>query len=629
MINIDQVTGDIVVSGFEQGIGASPYTGISDMRNVNIDSVPGEVHVNFATINNTPAAFTFNITAASGTTITYSSTQGTPYYGQCVYLTGASLPGGLTAGAADVGPFYWVANVDPVGKTLELYAKPFFIAYNISAVSTSSTGTATANPISMGTPKYRTYSLISSSSSLANYFLIDSNGRAWSRTDGATANWLFLGNKQSDGGVGGAYGNGIVWYQGYNPAVIFNTGAYGYLFVFRNTKIDYMEILGGNWTYGWKSLNTTYTTQEFDHYALVGTDNAVYYCDTSSVGSIIQTNPATTFDPTNAATYTFSNYALNLPTQDTAIFLEELGQQLLVSGIKDYIYPWDRVSTSYDLPIRVGEPNVSRMVTINAKTYLFAGNRGRIYVTNGSQADLFYKIPDHLSGTVSPYIQWGAWGSTRNQLYFGMQGYKNDGSVVNGYGGLWKLNVDNGTLTCSNTLSYDTGSHSGYASLFIPWPIIGNEINPGGAFMVGWADNYTTPTSQGMDASTTNPYTDGSAYVISDLMPIGTKLKPTTIEQIEYKLATPLKTGESVKILAASFFSTTPSDYTSAGTTAGSSASTIISDIFSTPVQVNQWLAVKAVLTGIVDASGPSYNRMTEMRIHKGTQKITSWRQLQ
>ena len=41
--------GDIVISGFNQGIGASPYSGLTDLRSVEIDSVPGEAAVNFAT----------------------------------------------------------------------------------------------------------------------------------------------------------------------------------------------------------------------------------------------------------------------------------------------------------------------------------------------------------------------------------------------------------------------------------------------------------------------------------------------------------------------------------------------------------------------------------------------------
>ena len=85
------------------------------------------------------------------------------------------------------------------------------------------------------------------------------------------------------------------------------------------------------------------------------------------------------------------------------------------------------------------------MITVNTNTYLFAGNRGRIYVTNGSQAELFKKIPDHLSGTVEPYYIWGAIGYSQNQLYFGFQAQQNNGSILQS-GGLWALDITTGAL---------------------------------------------------------------------------------------------------------------------------------------------------------------------------------------
>ncbi len=636
MLTPDQATGDLVVSGFDQGIADSPYSGISDMRNITIDSVTGEADLNFKTVNNTPAQVTWSIASASGTTITYTTSGADPYYGQAVYLTGASLPTGLTAGTADAGPYYWVGNLNTTAKTLELYAKPFFVAYNISAVNTTATGTGTSNPIPFGTPKYWSYSVVSSSDLMYYYFLIDSNGRAWANDGGIGDNWLFLGN-QTGTAQAGAFGNGIVWYTGQNPPAPFNTGASGYLFVMRNRHIDYLEVLGGNWTYGWKTLATTYSIQKFDHYALVGQDNAVYICDSHSITSIVQTDPNTAFDPATSSTYTFNQPALNLPTQDNAVFLAELGQSLLIGGSKEFIYPWDRTSTSYDLPILVGDPYIARMVTVNANTYIFAGTRGRIYITNGSQANLFAKIPDHLSGTVSPYMQWGAWGSTRNHLYFGINGYNNAGTAISGYGGLWKIDLENGALTCANTLSYDTtGANNGYTSLFIPWPTIQQTMEPGGGFYAGYA---TASGVGGIDQSSTDVYdsTSAPAYVISDLIPVGTKYKPITPNNpFEFKLATPLKANESVSVYCASFFSTSSSDYTQntsltgQTSTQGSSTETILSDMYSWPISVLQWLSVKVVLTGYNPASGsPSYNRLTEMRIHGITQQITSWRQLQ
>ena len=56
MIKQEKGTNDIVISGFEQGIGDDPYTGISDIRNINLISIPKEASVNFsAALNSNPA----------------------------------------------------------------------------------------------------------------------------------------------------------------------------------------------------------------------------------------------------------------------------------------------------------------------------------------------------------------------------------------------------------------------------------------------------------------------------------------------------------------------------------------------------------------------------------------------
>ncbi|MDE2233284.1 MAG: hypothetical protein KGJ90_04105 [Patescibacteria group bacterium] len=620
MVQVDQFGDAIVINGFENGIGDSPYDGITELRNINIDSVSGEADINFKTVDNTPTPFNFNITSASGSTISWSlGGTGTPTNGQAVYLTGVSLPTGLTAGTATAGPFYWINSVDLNNATLELFSNPV----TTTPITTTSTGTGTATSLSMGTPKFWTYSISIIDYDVGYYFIVDKNGRVWGNNQNGALGWQYMGNK-----LGNATGLGIVWYQGQNPPTG-ATGADGYLFSFHNATVDYMDLYSGTWTYGW--INNSLITENGDHYALNGEDNAVYYTDGNYVGSFFQTDPNTAFDPATSSTYTWDKAALALPTQEQALFLEELNGLLLVSGIRDRIYPWDRVSTSYNEPIKVGEPYIPRMVTLNAKTYLFAGTRGRIYVTNGSQADLFTKLPDHLTGIISPYFQWEAWGATRNHIYFGVRAYENDGTTaISGFGGLWKINVNTGALTCANTLSYDAnGTHGGYTSVFIPNPAAFGTMAAGGGFFAGYVDAYPTSNFEGIDASSSDLYENDLAYVISDMIAIGTKYKPITPSQIEYKLSRPLLTGESVKVYIAPFFTHNPADFSLAGTTNGDSSKTILSDYFSFPLQNLQWLMIKVVLNGIPFASIPSYNRLTEIRIHGGVKSLTSFKGLQ
>ena len=46
---VDPQNHDIVISGFENGIGDSPYSGLTDMRSVNPISITGETSVSFST----------------------------------------------------------------------------------------------------------------------------------------------------------------------------------------------------------------------------------------------------------------------------------------------------------------------------------------------------------------------------------------------------------------------------------------------------------------------------------------------------------------------------------------------------------------------------------------------------
>jgi len=74
--SIDPINGDIVIQGFQAGIADSPYTGISDLRNVNIVSTPGEAAINFATAKVSPAALSGSVTSAASSVCTFTGAAG-------------------------------------------------------------------------------------------------------------------------------------------------------------------------------------------------------------------------------------------------------------------------------------------------------------------------------------------------------------------------------------------------------------------------------------------------------------------------------------------------------------------------------------------------------------------------
>ena len=602
----DQTTGDIIVNGFQNGIAESPYSGITDIRNMNLISVPGEASINFSTSQTSSVSASGTMTSSSGTTLTLSNITNLDN-GMAIYFTGLS---DASKGLSNNTP-YWMGDLS--GLTIKVYSD-----YSKTAVITTTASlTGTWASYNMATPKYFT------TNNNANYYLVDSEGKVWSNTETTTTNtyWTYTGNDHVDNAHvpntdPNASGNGIVYYQSSNSD--------GYVFVFRNATIDYFKVnaLAIAWVYGWNYMNSSPnnaqgTASGFKtpvgtlnpHEALLAPDNRVYFCDANWIGSFYETSAGTPFDPSVLATYTPAQFNI-LPSSDTAQCLAWLGTNILIGGIFNVVYPWDRSSIHFSYPILLAERNIVKMVTVNTNTYCFVGNRGRIYITNGSQAQLWKKVPDHLSLTVEPYFTWRGVTSIKNQIYFSFTVTKNDTAVyINNYSGLWAVDVDTKALRMTNTLSYGAGSTTNPSGAYALIPIADLNKNPaGGGLYIGWASGASG--IYGIDKTISTVYTGGEAYVISDMIPIGTLLKPSTSKQLEYKLATPLLATETIELQVGSYLG---GAFTSAGTTTGSASATILSDNFPLPVQAQQWLLVKVISTG--KASNPSYNRLTELRI--------------
>lgn len=593
--HFDPYDKSLVVDGFENGIADSPFNGISDMRNVNIVSVPGEASVNFATTKVSAPAFTnVSVTSADAgaDTITFTSTP-TLETGQAVVFTGASLPAGIVAGT-----IYWVLKTS--NTTAQLYT-----SYAFSAVlNITGTGTGTFSTVNMNKPKHYT-----KDTSRNTYWMVDQLGQVWSNTNLTSSNyWTFTGNRVP--GSSFTNGNGIGYYQA--------SSGIGFIFVLHNSSIDYTRSEGTlvSWNYQWNPTTGTLVgysatpTQRLNsalgtstiHETLVGQDNVFYYCDGNYVGSFFEKvdGPPSTiiFNPLDTATYTWNKAALALPKIDTAQCLAELGINLMIGGIRNAIYPWDRVSTSFNYPILLAEFNVAKMITVNTNTFVFAGNRGRVYITNGSNAQLYKKVPDHISGTVEPYYTWGGVASNKNQLYFSMSVTTNGQVAIAQYGGLWAIDLDTKAIRLVNKFSY--GTYLGYASAIIA----NTEIVSGTGFFAGWDDGAS---GYGMDTSSASPYTGSEATIDSDLIPIGTFDKARDFTRVEYRLTKPMVSGESVVLKYRLDFS--------------QSYTTIITDStagnFSLSGNVNfknaQWLQLQAVINST--ASSPSYTRLKEFRI--------------
>jgi hypothetical protein len=578
---------EIVIDGFEQGIANSAYEGIADIRNANIISSPKQASVAFATVGVTlpPTGYTAVAwTSDSGTGLFTTATTTGFYNGMALTIATTSGAGSGTAGLT-----YYVGNI--TSTTFKLYND---ISLNSAlAVTTNRNGTFTVP--TFGTPSD---SITTPSSSFAtpsglnfkDTFVMTDNGYVWRLTyltiGSIPINTLqFLGNvAHSTAGTANQTGL-VVWKS--------------YLFAFMNASIDYISltnIQSGNpsttWVYNWQSI----TASGQGHRAIPATDDAIYFCNGPAVGSVLL-NPGQIFNPATPATYTYNTSALGLPTFDVATCLAQLGSSLLVGGILNYIYPWDRVATSFNYPLICAENYTKCIVAMNSSAYIFAGNRGRIYITNGANIDLFKKFPDSLSGTVDPYYNWGWSIYWKNKLYFTIDCTANTFStVISNFAGVWALDIASKTLILSNSLSYGTYAGS------VPTLTNMGSISPTGDGIYAFWSN----TTGGIDYTGASPYTNFETRIDTDIIPVGSFLTHATFGNIEYKLGKALVAGESVRL-------SYRTNLTDAFTTIFTSTALQLSDYSLMNFEGVQWLQIRYEASST--ASSPSYVLLKEIRL--------------
>lgn len=613
--HVDPLDRSIVIDGFQNGIADSPYDGISDLRNINITSIPNEACVNFSLQHFSAGTMsgTLDSTDTATSTATITQTVGSPLLANKAVIKFPTSVGGSGIAANTPYMIKIISGGFPT-YTVQLYTNLFnYLANTPLSISTGGTGTFTnvlSGTTAMGKLTNRWFDRTT-----GLYVFLDANGRVWITDQNASTPYYALGTDSVS--TTATHGNGIAIYQ-------------GYIIVFRDALIDTIKISDGTYQYAWLTMHTASGTNN-PHFTLLGVnDNILYYTDGNGVGSFFQKDTASTFDPADTNTYTAtassisdtppsSKLALQIPSDDIAICLAELGTNLLIGGSKNAIYPWNRlavvnglsINNGYSYPILLAENFIQRMVTVNTNCYIFAGQRGRIYVTNGSQANLFKKVPDHISGTVEPYYQWGDACFYRNQLYFGVQLQQpNSGAIAtnSNYGGLWAVDLDTKAIRLTNKLSFDTYSGLVTAILAMLPGVTGNPPYPattnGVGLLVAWDSGAST---FGIDNSSAVPYATADPIVDSDLIPIGTFERPRNATRLEYKLSKPLVTGESITLQYRLDFSQS--------WTTSLTDSTVGNFSLSGPINWDnaQWIQIRAILTSV--SSGASYVRLKEIRI--------------
>lgn len=138
---------------------------------------------------------------------------------------------------------------------------------------------------------------------------------------------------------------------------------------------------------------------------LMAQDGYMYFTNGNTIGRI------TAITGTGSSiTVTSSSNVLDLPNNVYAVTMAELGNNLLIGTQKGYsyatrqnfqtadIYPWDRVSSSFRLPVKINENGMNAMLSHRNQVYFSAGDNGNIYVTDGTNYQLVKRLPYNRAG---------------------------------------------------------------------------------------------------------------------------------------------------------------------------------------------------------------------------------------
>lgn len=309
---------------------------------------------------------------------------------------------------------------------------------------------------------------------------------------------------------------------------------------------------------------------------------------------------------------------VNLPNNETSQCLVEIGNIVLIGCAGSIVYPWNQVDATPSDVIALPEADVRTMVNVNNTGYIFAGNKGNIYITNGAVASHVMKVPDYCAGVpgtpftyIEPYFTWGGSEYLRGRVFFSI--LDQTATKAGNCGGVWSfIPSENVSPSDDAGMSLRLENQSSYADYDgVSTVLIANQEQNAVApqFWSFWQDSYSTGTSNfGIDGTGSVPAT--TFIIETDLTPTGTFLSKDTFTQLEYKLTTPLASGDSLQLY---WRLNSTNAWTSAGTVREETANRI-SGYYNINFQKTQWVQLRGIATTNGTASS-SFVRFKELRL--------------
>lgn len=409
---------------------------------------------------------------------------------------------------------------------------------------------------------------------------LDSAGTVYKSTDSG-ATWAVLSGTSATN----AHGNGLwIWKN--------------YLFVARDALLDVCGdgtatgITAGNFSLAWKTIDSDVLW----HPMLTSkNDNKLYGGAGRFIFSLDEVT-GQTFAPGNAATYTWTQQALDLPSPNRIKCIEELGNNIMSGvwqGTNIYdirvadIFPWDRSSVSFGQPIQMADYGVHAMKNINNSLIVLAGINGTISKSDGVNTIPIGQLPQDLSG--GKYLEFypGAIVSYKNKVFFGVGQGGNTAIAGMGVYSLWQTGRGN-ILNLEHTVSTLSDGSTNPLKPSALLPITRDTL------LVAWRDNAT----YGIDLTTAASYaytTDYSGYFESPLFVVGNIDSLTGFLKLQFRLAKKLATGEGIQI---SYRCNLSDSYTIQGTYTFATLGAVISHEAPSNIPACEMLQIKVQLLG-------------------------------
>lgn len=510
----------ISIKQWNTGIAESPYLGFAEMRNVDVITHPGVLtlspRLSGCSFTTPVGTFTVNTSTDVLTGPSMNVTVfGSGYTGiqACTVSSSGTLPAPLAAAT-----IYYIIG-SPSGNNYKICTSLANAQASTTIdITTTGSGTHTLTPIN---PKNIT--AFATDGAGGNTYGVDSDGRVW-QLNGSFLWYLVSGNT-----ITSTSGNGLAVYK-------------NYLLNFRNNAIDTYGPLTGTptWSNSWQTLKGGVGT----HRTLVGQDDILYWGDDDGannpfIGSL-QQNSGSTFDPATGGTFTYTTGALALPQYKIVTALAELGVNLMVGTSGKEIYPWDRTSASFALPIVCPETYVYAMQNVGNQLYIAAGNKANIYLYNGYLAAPKKVFPKHLLSNDGYTATVGAMCVVDRKLLFTV--------LTVGNSGVYSLDFITGAMTMENVAS--NGSVGGFNPVRLNAMLSKNNY-----YFTSWwdldASTYSIDvSSDGGTYRYPTSSTDSTfkSYVTTPNLDIGYYNEPRTLQYVQVYLDKPLATGHGVRV---------------------------------------------------------------------------------